>query len=101
MDFEKIETPVKPDILEDGDYLLDGGQFFEYKKLPTTSERDFEDDVELFLERTGWKTFRKQRVTGGGFAVGQLDYDRELALKVDSLVDFVKETQPAEWAKIE
>ena len=101
MDFEKIETPVNPDILEDGDYLLDGEQLFEYKKLPTTSERDFEDDVELFLERTGWKTFRKQRVTGGGFAVGQLDYDRELALKVDSLVDFVKETQPAEWAKIE
>ena len=37
VDFEKIETPVNPDILEDGDYLLDGEQLFEYKKLPTTS----------------------------------------------------------------
>ena len=70
MDIEKIETPLNPDILEDGDYLLDGDQLFEYKKLPATSERDFEDDVELFLERTGWKTFRKQHAAGGGYAAG-------------------------------
>ena len=34
-------------------------------------------------------------------ADAQKDYDRSLALKIDSLIGFVKETQPKEWAKIE
>ena len=60
-----------------------------------TAERDFESDVEQYLEDAGWRTFRKERAAGAGFAAGQEDYDRGLALKADTLVDFVKETQPA------
>lgn len=66
-----------------------------------TAERDFESDVEQYLEDAGWRTFRKERAAGAGFAAGQEDYDRALALKTDTLVSFVKETQPMEWAKIE
>lgn len=69
--------------------------------IPPTKERNFEDNVESSLEKAGWTTLREQREAGGGFACAQKDYDRKLALKVDSLVNFVKGTQPAEWAKIE
>ena len=69
--------------------------------VPPTKERNFEDNVETFLEDAGWATFRAQREAGGGFACDQEDYDRKLALKADSLVNFVKETQPDEWTKIE
>lgn len=68
---------------------------------PPTKERNFEDNVESSLEKAGWTTFRKQREAGGGFACAQKDYDRKIALKVDSLVNFVKETQFTEWTKIE
>jgi type I restriction enzyme R subunit len=46
------------------------------------------------MRKAGWRTFASN-------AEAQADYDRKLALKVDSLVGFVKETQPQEWAKIE
>ena len=59
-----------------------------------TTERDFEDDVERLMRDAGWRTFRTN-------AEGQRDYDKSLALKVDSLVGFVRDTQPEEWAKIE
>ena len=44
--------------------------------MPSATERDFEDGVELFLEQAGWKTFREERLAGGGFMAGQKDYDR-------------------------
>ena len=62
--------------------------------MPKTTERNFEDDVEAMLGAAGWRTF-------GSFAESQADYDRKLALKVDSLVSFVRQTQPDEWGKIE
>jgi hypothetical protein len=46
------------------------------------------------MREAGWRTFATP-------AEAQADYDRKLALKVDSLVGFVRETQPEEWAKIE
>ena len=59
-----------------------------------TSERNFEDDVEMIMGNVGWTTFPTP-------AIAQKDYDRKLALKVDSAIGFVRETQPGEWAKIE
>lgn len=63
-------------------------------KLPKTSEKIFEGDVEAILGLGGWRTFASN-------AEAQADYDRKAALKVDSLVEFVQKTQPEEWAKIE
>lgn len=63
-------------------------------KMPKTSEKNFEDDVEAILGLGGWRTFASN-------AEAQADYDRKAALKVDSLVEFVQKTQPEEWAKIE
>lgn len=63
-------------------------------KMPKTSEKNFEDDVETILGLGGWRTFASN-------AEAQADYDRKAALKVDSLVEFVQKTQPEEWAKIE
>ncbi len=73
-------------------------------KIPNTSECNFEDDVEMFMDMIGWRTIYND--TEGlphadNNAKAQADYDRKLALKVDSLIDFVRETQPEEWAKIE
>ena len=62
--------------------------------MPKTSEKNFEDDVEAIFGHAGWRTY-------GSNAAAQADYDRKLALKVDSLIGFIKETQPEEWAKIE
>ena len=59
-----------------------------------TTERNFEDDVESLMAAAGWTTFDSN-------TAAQADYDRKLALKADSLVGFVRETQPKEWAKIE
>lgn len=70
----------------------DGNTF--YKVVGTTTERNFEDDVERLMHEAGWITFESN-------IAAQADYDRKLALKVDSLVGFVKQTQPKEWAKIE
>ncbi|MGN0301756.1 MAG: type I restriction endonuclease subunit R, partial [Anaerotardibacter sp.] len=64
------------------------------------SEKIFEDHVEQFLEDSGWKSYRLEREAGVPKA-GQADYDRDLALKLDSLIGFIKDTQPKEWAKIE
>lgn len=63
-------------------------------KMPKTSEKNFEDDVEAILGLGGWRTFASN-------AEAQADYDRKAALKVDSLVKFVQKTQPEEWAKVE
>lgn len=63
-------------------------------KMPKTSEKNFEGDVEAILGLGGWLTFASN-------AEAQADYDRKAALKVNSLVEFVQKTQPEEWAKIE
>ncbi len=63
-------------------------------KMPKTSEKNFEGDVEAILGLGGWLTFASN-------AEAQADYDRKAALKVNSLVKFVQKTQPEEWAKIE
>ena len=87
---------VKPEIIDHG-----GNPSYEYVSTgPRTTERNFEDDVERFLGDAGWTTYRKERENGAANA-GQEDYDRKLGLKVRSLIDFVKETQPDEWEKIE
>lgn len=70
----------------------DGNAF--YKVVGMTTERNFEDDVESLMAAAGWTTFDSN-------TAAQADYDRKLALKADSLVGFVRETQPKEWAKIE
>lgn len=70
----------------------DGNAF--YKVVGMTTERNFEDDVESLMAAAGWTTFDSN-------TAAQADYDRKLALKADSLVRFVRETQPKEWAKIE
>ena len=62
--------------------------------MPKTAEKNYEDDVEAILGLAGWRTFDNN-------AAAQADYDRKLALKVDSLIDFVQGTQPEEWAKID
>lgn len=59
-----------------------------------TTEKDFESNVETFMQTAGWKTFPNN-------AVAQADYNRKLALKTESLIGFIKETQPKEWAKIQ
>ena len=61
---------------------------------PKTAEWNFENDVEALMSKAGWTTF-------AGNAEAQADYDRKRALKVGSLVGFVRETQPEEWAKVE
>lgn len=69
-----------------------------------TTEKQFENDVERMLGSTGWRTTQNSTCTLPAFKSNtdaQLDYDRKLALKTDSLISFVKETQPKEWAKIE
>ncbi|MGI6221483.1 MAG: type I restriction endonuclease subunit R, partial [Coriobacteriales bacterium] len=76
-------------------YSISGGD--SPKKAPSsskTSEYDFENDVESFLHASGWSIFPDN-------ATAQADYDRKLVLKTGSLIGFVKETQPVEWAKIE
>ncbi len=87
---ERIDLPLDADEILDGAVFVKGDSVYAATRLRGTTERDFEDDVEKMLGEVGWTIH-----------VGQADYDRKLALKVDSLINFVKETQPEEWAKIE
>ena len=62
--------------------------------LPKTTEKNFENNVESMMHGAGWDVFESN-------AEAQADYDRKRALKTKSVLGFVKETQPEEWAKIE
>ena len=98
---EKIDLPLDADEIRDGDGFVEGDSVFTAKKIGGTSEGDFEDDVESYLGGVGWKTFERERAAAEAagepkWAVAQQDYDRALAIKKDSLIGFIKETQPKE-----
>lgn len=61
---------------------------------PKTTEKNFENDVESIMHDAGWDVFESN-------AEAQADYDRKRALKTESAIGFVRETQPEEWAKVE
>lgn len=82
------------DALEDGDAMVDGEEVFEFRRIGKATERSFENDEVCMLGEAGWTTFASN-------AEAQAAYDRKLALKVDSLIGFVRETQADEWAKLE
>src|SRR5690625_4811093 len=51
-------------------------------------ERRFEEDIETSL------------ITEGGYTKGSMEgYKKQLALNVDELVSFIKETQPKQWKR--
>lgn len=51
-------------------------------------ERRFEEDIETSL------------ITEGGYTKGSMEgYNKQLALNVDELVSFIKETQPKQWKR--
>ena len=55
-----------------------------------TTEKRFESDIEAaFLSPSG------------GYTKGTDTYDPELGLYVDTLIDFIRATQPKEWARFE
>ncbi len=103
---DRIDLPLDADEIRDGDGFVDGDRVYVARRIGGTAERDFEDDVELALDKAGWKTFIAERAQAEKhgepkWAVAQKDYDRKLAIKKDSLLGFIKETQPKEWAKLE
>lgn len=102
----RIDIPLDADQIETGDGFVDGEVVYIAEKVGGTGESDFEDDVEALLGRAGWKTFVKERHDAElegepKWLVSQKDYDRKLAIKTDSLISFIKEIQPKEWAKVE
>ena len=75
---------------------------YDSRAYSSTTERNFEDDVERFMHDARWRTSYGEGMSRAeNIAASQADYDRKLALKVDSLIGFIRETQPQEWAKIE
>lgn len=58
--------------------------------IEETTEKRFESDIESsFLSPEG------------GYTKGDDEYDPSLGLYVNTLIDFIKETQPKEWARFE
>lgn len=55
-----------------------------------TNEKRFEEDIELFLISNQ-----------GGYTKPTEKYDADLGLYVNTLIDFVKRTQPKEWERFE
>lgn len=103
---DRIDIPLDADQIETGDGFIDGKDVYIAERIGGTGESDFEDDVEALLGKAGWRTFSKERREAElegqpKWAVAQKDYDRKLAIKTDSLISFIEETQPKEWAKIE
>ena len=60
-----------------------------------TSERRFEDEIEYSLTHIGDSEFDLYESRSPS------DYDRQLGLYPQDLLDFVRETQPQEWARLE
>ncbi len=58
--------------------------------IDTTNEKRFESDIEASLISPA-----------GGYNKGGDIYDPRLGLYVNSLIDFIKKTQPKEWARFE
>lgn len=103
---DKVEWSFSSGEIQDGDAYVDGEKVYIATRIGGTEELDFEDDVEVLLDDVGWTTFIKERKEAelrgeSKWNVAQLDYNRELAFKTSSLLGFVKETQPKEWAKVE
>ena len=95
---DRIDIPLDADQIEAGDGFVDGEDVYIAEKVGGTGESDFEDDVEAILGRAGWKAFVKERHDAElegepKWLVSQKDYDRKLAIKTDSLISFIKETQ--------
>ena len=56
--------------------------------IDTTNEKRFESDIEAFFISPN-----------GGYIKGNDTYDPQLGVYVESLIDFVQNTQPKEWAR--
>lgn len=63
------------------------------------SEKRFEQDIESFLisEQGGYEQF--SYVNADGHRVQKYAYDRERGIYLDVLVNFIKQTQPKQWAR--
>ena len=58
--------------------------------IDATNEKRFESDIEAsFLSPSG------------GYSKGVDNYDPKVGLYVDTLIDFIKRSQPKEWARFE
>lgn len=58
--------------------------------IDVTTEKRFEEDIEAFFLSPV-----------GGYTKGQDSYDANLGLYVNTFIDFIKDTQPKEWARFE
>ncbi len=58
--------------------------------IGTTTEKRFESDIESFFLSPE-----------GGYTKGDDVYDPQMGLYVDTLISFIKETQPKEWRRFE
>lgn len=58
--------------------------------IDATNEKQFESDIEAALLSPA-----------GGYVKGTDTYDAKSGLYVDTLIDFIKRTQPKEWARFE
>ena len=58
--------------------------------IENTTEKRFEEDIESFFLSPD-----------GGYTKGTEAYDAELGLYVHTLMDFIQQTQPKEWARFE
>lgn len=58
--------------------------------IENTTEKCFEEDIESFFLSPN-----------GGYTKGTEAYDAELGLYVNTLMDFIQQTQPKEWARFE
>lgn len=60
-----------------------------------TSERRFEDEIEYWLTHVGPSEFDLYE------SKSPSGYDRQLGLYCEDLLDFVRETQPQQWERLE
>ena len=58
--------------------------------IEVTTEKRFEEDIEAFFLSAA-----------GGYTKGQDSYDANLGLYVNTFIEFIKDTQPKEWARFE